>query len=139
MEANWETNLDNIANIEAKSGELAELLEHLRCVSYAAHSARVHVELDRAGHLLAWLIQQDQVSHPIRALRDAGWLLYVQAEIHTELTCCYKALYTSRNTFSDTQVIAILSKTALQVMDLAQILELEKPITPMEIGAAIRP
>ncbi|KAJ1126334.1 hypothetical protein NDU88_004742 [Pleurodeles waltl] len=43
----------SLPQLQAMRKTHSELLEHLRCLNYAAHMANVHVKADRAGALLA--------------------------------------------------------------------------------------
>ncbi|KAJ1206348.1 hypothetical protein NDU88_001755 [Pleurodeles waltl] len=71
-------------------------LERLRCLNYAAHSARTHASADKAGRLLAWLIQHDCDRGPIVEIRYwAGTMVHTPREIHVEFTRHYEALYAS--------------------------------------------
>ncbi|KAJ1211281.1 hypothetical protein NDU88_006642 [Pleurodeles waltl] len=72
------------------------LQEWLRCLNYAADSARTHAAADSSGRLLPWLTCQECSSTEILALHSAaGPLLHTQQEIHDELKHHYTLLYQS--------------------------------------------
>ncbi|KAJ1150821.1 hypothetical protein NDU88_003610 [Pleurodeles waltl] len=50
-------NQTETSTLTAVRAEHLLLLERLRCLNYAAHSARTHDSADKAGKLLAWLIR----------------------------------------------------------------------------------
>ncbi|KAJ1175307.1 hypothetical protein NDU88_000595 [Pleurodeles waltl] len=52
-------NPDALPELQAARKAHSELLEHLQCLNYAAHSANMHAKADRARTLLARLIRQE--------------------------------------------------------------------------------
>ncbi|KAJ1124754.1 hypothetical protein NDU88_003203 [Pleurodeles waltl] len=69
--------LTEARKLSATRTELRSLLERLRCLNYAAHSARTHASADKAGRLLAWLIRRDCDRGPIVEIRSraGGWCI----------------------------------------------------------------
>ncbi|KAJ1117398.1 hypothetical protein NDU88_005598 [Pleurodeles waltl] len=77
--------------------ERLSLLERLRRLNYAAHSARTHASADKSGKLLAWLVRGDRDHGPIMEVRsEAGGLLHRPGEIHSAFKQHCQALYDSR-------------------------------------------
>ncbi|KAJ1193423.1 hypothetical protein NDU88_002721 [Pleurodeles waltl] len=60
---------DGTRGLASAQAEHASLVERLRCLNYAAHSAHTHAAADRSGKLFAWLIRREQDRAPIMELR----------------------------------------------------------------------
>ncbi|KAJ1167789.1 hypothetical protein NDU88_008177 [Pleurodeles waltl] len=137
---------DEVTNDQAEKARLAALhtdhqtlLERLRCLNYTAHSARTHASADKAGKLLAWLIQRDCERKPIMEIRSqTGEIVYTPAEIQTEFIKHYTALYTSKATPGEDPSAEFLTKVKLPNLESDQIETLEAPLDLEEIKASIK-
>lgn len=117
----------------------AELLEDLRILDYRLYTQRQNAEADRAGPLLARIIQNTQDATPILEVTNSeGVLVNTHLDINDAFNSYYEALYAVTpvlpehkfdSFFRDLQFPQVLEENKA---------ELAKPITEAEIRAAIR-
>ncbi|KAJ1149846.1 hypothetical protein NDU88_002646 [Pleurodeles waltl] len=130
--------LTEARKLSAARTEHRSLLERLRCLNYAAHSVRTHASADKAGKLLAWLIQRDCDRGPIVEIRSrAGGMVHTPREIHAEFTRLYGALYASGTPPAESLCNDFLADVELPCLEEEQMEALEVPLDLEEIKSSI--
>lgn len=118
--------------------EHSSLMERLRCLNYAVHSARTHHTGDKADRLLSWLMRQDTVTAPITSIRTP-WdtVVHTQREIHAEFVTHYARLYKSQLHTAYADIQSYLDDLELPQLTSEQKVDLNVPILPEEVREGI--
>ncbi|XP_078496814.1 uncharacterized protein LOC144752850 [Lissotriton helveticus] len=117
----------------------AELLEDLRLLDYKEYTNRQHTQADRAGPLLARLLSDSPIHHPILTVLDqAGNPTNTQLGINTAFKDYYTTLYSPPQPLPEDAFETFMRDLTLPQLTERQAKDLKCTITIAEIKQAIR-
>ena len=127
------------AQLTTERGRWAEATERLGKFDYKAYLVRAHDEQDKAGRMMAWLINPDKKGTMIVEINDAGGKrVQTQQEINTVFAAYYRNLYASPSPLEPIELNDFLESLSLRSVQPEVATEIGRPMTEPELRAALK-